>query len=166
MSRLGTIFDVAILESLNGGDLFLLGNDLAVVKGNENQHYLAMFGGNVESNTPSIFTGNERNDYWGNALLWAENETLQFNSNTERVLNTTPLTSAGRLTIENAVKNDLKFLSSVAEVTVAVTFPNLNTVQINIVAIYKTGEKVVTTFSYVKIGDGDFSYYDFNSDFA
>jgi hypothetical protein len=36
------------------------------------------------------------------------------------VLNTTPLTSFGRLKIEQAIKNDLKFMSDFAEVQVQV----------------------------------------------
>ena len=153
------------MESNNGGDLLQLGNDLAVVMGDENQFYLAMFGGNVESNTPTIDTGNERTDYWANEVFWLEDQNKQFNSFTERVLNNTPLTSSGRILIENAVKNDLKYLSSEAAVTVNVTIPANDTVKIAIQAIYNTGKKTVAVYQYKKTLEGDFSLIDFNNDF-
>ena len=40
-------FDLAIIETLNGGDLQKVGNDIGVIYGNENQGYLGMFGGNI-----------------------------------------------------------------------------------------------------------------------
>src|SRR6478609_1664123 len=118
-------FDLAIGEAEgNGGDIKMLKNDLAIVYGNENQVYLALFGGNVEQNTPAIPTITQTNDYWGNSLFWTNNAAQQFNSNTERILNTTALNSAGRVKIENAVKDDLKYLQDTGvQVTVNVTLP-------------------------------------------
>lgn len=162
------IFDLAIGESdNNGGDLKLLGKDLAVVNGMENQVYLALFGGNVEQNTPSIITGAPTFDYWANNLLWPNRQDLQFNSNTERILNTTELSSAGRVTIENAVKSDLAYLVALgATVTVNVTLPGINMVQMNITTIYSNGTGSVTTIQFGKVSsDGDFSVFDFNEDF-
>lgn len=163
-----TYFDHAIGESQgNGGDLQLLGNDLALVYGNENQVYLALFGGNVEQNTPALITNAQTEDYWGNNLFWPNDPSKQFNSNTERTLNTTALNSAGRITIENAVKSDLKFLVDMgATVTVNVTIPSVNLVTIMIRTVYKDGIRRMTIIKFGKqFTDGDFSLVDFNEDF-
>lgn len=163
-----TYFDQAIGESDgNGGDLKLLGNDIALVYGNENQVYLALFGGNVEQNTPPIVTANQTEDFWGNNLFWPNDPSRQFNSNTERILNTTALNSAGRIIIENAVKSDLKFLQDLgATVNVVVTIPGINMVNINIQTIYSNGVRRLTIIKFGKeLTDGDFSLFDFNEDF-
>jgi hypothetical protein len=95
--------DLLIYETGSGGDLLISGNDLAQVQGYENSPYLAMFGGG---------------DWWGNYLLPTEN---QFNSQTEQTLNTTPLSSAGRQTIEAAIKADLAYLDNIEGTTWSVT---------------------------------------------
>lgn len=161
-------FDIAIGERKdgNGGDIQLLGNDLAVVNGNENQVYLALFGGNVEQNTPAVILSNtQQKDYWGNNLFWRNDTERQFNSNTERTLNTVPLNSAGRLKIENAVNDDLKFLKdNGATVTVNVTLPGINTVKINITTVYSngTGRISVVTFDAKFPAGIDFYEIDFD----
>jgi hypothetical protein len=163
------VYDHAIGESDgNGGDLQLLGNDFALVYGNENQIYLALFGGNIEQSTnePSPIPG-QNFDYWGNKLFHGNIPGRQFNSKTERTLNNTPLNSAGRVKIENAVKDDLKFLTDLgATFTVNVTLPAINTVKINIVTIYPNGSKRMTVINFgnTKL-TGDFNPLDFNDDF-
>jgi len=161
-------FDQAIGESAgNGGDLQLLGNDLAIVYGQENQIYLALFGGNVEQNTPATNTrAAQRFDWWGNSLLMPNDSQRQFNSSTERVLKTTSLNSAGRIKIENAVKDDLKYLTELgAKVTVTVSLPGINTVKIEIKSVYSQGNGNLTIITFGKrVGsDGDFSLLDFSS---
>jgi phage gp46-like protein len=156
-------FDLAVGESEgNGGDLQQIGNDLAVVYSVENQVYLALFGGNVEGNTDTkIGSG-----WWGNKLFFGNDTAKQFNSNTERILNTVALSSAGRIKIENAVKDDLKYLN--ANITVIVTIPSINTVRIDIKAIYPDGTRrlsIITFGRRTKDGVGDFSLLDFNEDF-
>lgn len=159
-------FDLAIIETLNGGDFQLVGNDLAVVNGNENQGYLAMFGGNVEQNTESIVTLADSKDFWGNTLMFPSQASYQFNSNTERVLNTTPLTSVGRVRIENAIKTDLKYMKDVGvEITVSVSIPETNKVTVDITAVFPTGEQKVAIINFIKKAGGDFFAIDFNNDF-
>jgi hypothetical protein len=166
MSNNSQYFDLAIIETENGGDLQLLGKDLAVVYGNENQMYLAMFGGNVEQDTEAVVTLAESDDFWANSLLFPSDAFLQFNSKVERLLNTTELSSSGRVVIENGVKGDLKFLKSLgAEITVSVTIPATNIVTIQINAVFKNGQKSVTIINYKKKANGDFSALDFNNDF-
>jgi len=88
--------DIQVLETGNGGDIFLKGNDLVAVTGVENMPYLGTFGGDA--------------NWWGNDLLFSENETFQFTSETNVLLNNVALTSGNRLLIEEAIKRDLQFL--------------------------------------------------------
>jgi hypothetical protein len=88
--------DIQLLETGNGGDITLSGNDLVAVTGVENQPYLACFGGDA--------------NWWGNELLFNANETYKFLSETEALLTKVALTSANRLLIEAAIKRDLQFL--------------------------------------------------------
>lgn len=88
--------DIQILESGNGGEIAISGNDLVAVTGVENQPYLGCFGGD--------------DNWWGNELLFNANETYKFLSETEALLTQVALTSANRLLIEAAIKRDLQFL--------------------------------------------------------
>lgn len=157
-------FDQAIGESNgNGGDLQQLGNDLAIVYGQENQVYLALFGGDIEGNTNTIIGSG----WWGNTLLYGNDTSKQFNSNTERVLNTTALNSGGLVKIQNAVKSDLAYLK--AKIAVTVTIPSVNMVKIEIRVVYPDGSRRLSIITFGKrpstSGVGDFSIFDFNEDF-
>jgi hypothetical protein len=156
--------DLAVLETGNGGDLQLKGNDLAMVFGYENNVYLALFGGNVEQVTPpNRVPGTEDFSWWGNRLLMPSNQSNQFNSITERTLKTTPLTSAGRLIIENAVKKDLEFMAAFAKVKVDVVIVATDVVNINIETRQLDGQPSITIITYNPT-TGDFNI-DFNNDF-
>jgi hypothetical protein len=61
------MFDLAIIETGDGGDYQLKGNDLAVVNGSENMPYIAMFGGNIEATLNNIVQ-DQSLDYWGNTF--------------------------------------------------------------------------------------------------
>ena len=96
--------DLLIYETGDGGDLKVLNNDLALTTSLYNQVYLCLFGGNVEASTKGNELENEKRfDWWANDLL-----DLNFNSETERIINTVTLNPSGRLKILQAVKNDLK----------------------------------------------------------
>ncbi len=111
-----------MIESGNGGDLVLLGNDLATIFGWQNMVYLALFGGNVAGSTPVERIESEQAvDYWANGLINPNTPAVQFNSLTERTLKEVALNSSGRLTIENAVIEDLAFMSDFAQVSVTVS---------------------------------------------
>lgn len=158
-SRFGKIFDLAIGETLNGGDLTMNGNDLAAVYSQENQIYLAIVGGNVEASTPD----SENKDFWGNYLLTPEQ---QFNSETQRTLKITPLSSAGRGIIEAAVKKDLEFLSPYSDVTVSVSIPKVDTVLIKVTILWNEGKKQLTVFTFKENPvTGDYSLEDYNNDY-
>jgi len=114
--------DLQIVETGNGGDLVKKTKDLLTIEGFQNMPYLAMFGGNVREDTPTRRIATQQNfDWWGNGLLMPNDQSLQFNSQTERALNTIALTSSGRALIEQAVAADLKFMKAFAQVAVAVS---------------------------------------------
>lgn len=110
--------DVLIYEQGTGGDALLKGNDLATLNGYENSPYLSMFGGD--------------NTFWGNYLM-PDNI---FSSKTAAILNKTPLSSAGRKTIEDAINADLSFLNNIPGTTwtlfTAITNANRLRIDINI----------------------------------
>ena len=127
--------DLTLKETGDGGDLTLLGNDLLLTSGIFNQIYMALFGGNPEAST----TGNEliteqRQDWWGNALLSQDKPAIQQNSETEKALGNVAITSAGRLEIEEAVKSDLKFLNEVAQIGVDTSILAEDKIEISILA--------------------------------
>jgi len=153
-------FDVALFENNNGGDSLVKGNDLVKFFENEGQVYLALFGGNVEEDTPTVqIKGKERNYYWGNYFLNTEN---QFNSRTERTLKNVSLSSQGRGKIQAAVEYDLAYLKKYANINVVVSIIGQNKITIKIFTAYFTGKKILTTISYSSPNlDGDFSLLDF-----
>lgn len=110
--------DVQVIETGNGGDLNIKGSDLAMVFSFENMPYLALFGGNKESSTRPRLESEQAFDYWANSILFVSDPSIQFNSETERALETIPLTSSGRLQIEEAIKKDLEFMKPFAIVKV------------------------------------------------
>lgn len=124
--------DLQVRETGNGGDLNLVNNDLQVVESLENMVYLGMFGGNTEASTGPRLETEQGFDYWANSLVYPNNPDMQFNSLTERTLNEVSLSSSGRLKIEQAVKSDLAFMNSFAEVTVSVSIVSNNRADINV----------------------------------
>lgn len=128
---MGAVGDLNLLESNSGGDVLLKGRDLQFIYGWQNMPYLALFGGNVAQDTPSLVLPEEqRFDYWGNGLFHSAEPELQFNSLTERMLMNVELSSAGRLQIEQAVKKDLQFMQAFAIIDVEVSITGVDRVEI------------------------------------
>lgn len=148
MRRAGTQFDLAITESFDGGELIKNGNDLSIVFGKESMPYLSMFGGMAD-----------KSQWWANNLLFKSKPNLQYNSLTEWTLNNTTLNSAGRQTIETAIKKDLQFLNPDL---VQVSIISDNEVSVLIRGFF--GEATIN-FSRRITSDGDFFFMDFNDDF-
>lgn len=161
------MFDVAITESGSGGDIVIQGNDLALVYGMENQPYLASFGGNIEADTISNVVIDISEDYWGNALLIPNNPNVQFNSKLERALRVTPLTSAGRTKIINALTQDLQYLQDSLgnNVAINVSIISDNWLQIQLNITLAKGTRVIIINYKKQSADGDFYLFDFNDDF-
>jgi hypothetical protein len=166
--------DLAIIETGNGGELKLLGNDFAMQGGWGNMPYLAMFGGNPQGVTKEKLPTEESLDWRGNNLLMPQDKSIQFNSLTERTLMEVALNSSGRLKIEQAVKKDLEFMEAFAEIKVSVTIPAVDKVKIDIRVqqpenlqgripdIYK---QYIFIWDATKQVLGDFRLLDFNNDY-
>jgi hypothetical protein len=166
--------DIAIIENGNGGDLKIVGNDFARQGGFGNMIYIALFGGNIEQSTGELVATQQDFSYWANRVLFNENESIQYNSLTERTLRDVPLTSAGRTKIQQAVERDLKFMNDFAKVTVVVSIEGVDRVLINIRVQeldknLGTSPAVFSAFIFVwdatKQEVGDFRIQDFNDDF-
>lgn len=125
--------DLELVLTGDGGDLIKTSKDLSVIFGFQNMPLLAMFGGNVKMSTPNTRIETEQDfSFWGNNLLMPQDTSIQFNSQTERALNTIALTSSGRALIQQAVENDLAFMKDFATVSVAVSIIDTDTVIIAI----------------------------------
>ena len=163
--------DLLLIETYNGGDLRLKGNDLEVLPGWGNMPYLAMFGGNVEASTKVRQPQEQVFDWWGNDLLMSQDTSVQFNSYTEKALKDTPLTSAGRVKIQQAVEKDLVFMKEFAIINVIVSIVDVNKVriQINVKQPSDTASQYKAVIfiwdGTLQSLDGDFSIFDFNNDF-
>lgn len=125
--------DISIYENGSGGEILIQNGDLTLSESLLQLVYLALFGGNVEQSTEAGgVEGIENLDWWGNSLLFNQNQTKWFNSETERTLKNTALNSQGRRTIEQAVINDLNFLSNLTETSVEVSILSDKKVSINV----------------------------------
>lgn len=113
--------DLKLIETFSGGDLVQNSTDLELISGFGNMIYLALFGGNVEQSTPTRRIASEQYfDFWGNSLFANNNQSIQFNSETERTLRNVALNSQGRILIIEAIKKDLSFFITFANVIVDV----------------------------------------------
>lgn len=125
--------DLLLVETADGGDLVLKGNDLVSIEGFQNMPYLALFGGNVEASTEGLAPTNDENfDWWGNNLLMPNDSRIQMNSTVEKLLQNIALTSSTRIEIEQAVISDLSFMKVFATVKVLVSLVGVDRVEINI----------------------------------
>lgn len=123
--------DLLMQESNNGGDLVLKGNAMSLANSFQNMPYLAMFGGNVEQSTLGPKEpGEQAQDWWGNYLLMSQQPDVQLNSIFERTITQVSLSSAGRLQLERAVKEDIKFMEAFALVNVTASIQDVDRVKI------------------------------------
>ena len=134
--------DIHLFETGSGGDFAIVNNDLLMGESLYQQIYLALFGGNIEASTkPSYLASEERFDYWGNSLIWKDAKTKQFNSETERTLGNVALNSSGRLSILQAVNNDLDYLKGVVDFTVEVGIESVSRISITVSFSEKTNQQ-------------------------
>lgn len=85
--------DILLTETGSGGDVVVCNHDLVTIAGYENTPYLAQYGGS---------------SCWADDLLFFGD--TRHTARTEKVVNTTPLTSTGRVLIEEAMNDDLLFI--------------------------------------------------------
>lgn len=140
--------DLKMVETFDGGDIVFSGRDLVVIDGFQNMPYLGMFGGNVKQSTKEFNVDEQRGDFWGNSLLMLGQPEIQYNSDTERLLNTTALNSTSRLLIEQTIKKDLDFMTKFAKVVVAVSIIGPDRISITI-EIREPNNTESNVFSYI-----------------
>lgn len=134
--------DIALFESGSGGDFSIVNNDLLMGETLYQQIYIALFGGNVQESTKASYLETEdRYDYWGNSLIWKDVKTKQFNSETERTILTTTLNSSGRLSVIQAVYQDLNYLVAVVTFSVDVEIIDTNSLRIIVNISGKTNQQ-------------------------
>jgi len=123
--------DLMLAENNNGGDLVYGTNDFIQIDGWGNMIYIALFGGNVEQDTPDTRPDNSQQfDWWGNSFI--RELAAQANSSTERTLMQVALNSQGRVLIQQAVESDLEFMQEFCELEVEVAITGVDRVEINI----------------------------------
>jgi len=141
--------DIHLFESGSGGDFLLMNGDLALSETLFQTVYLALFGGNVEASTVgNEIDSQERVDFWGNDLFFRDEKSKQFNSETERTLNSVTINSSGRLKIKSAVEQDLFFLKNIADLEIEVLILGINKVNIQI-KITQIGEQSSRLFQFI-----------------
>jgi len=159
------MFDFAVIEGLNGGDLQMIGNDIATYEGIEGMPYLSWFGGNPGYPTQKRNEGEEANDWWGNNLLLFDDQGIQFNSLLEKKLQTVAITSAGRADMEETAKKDLLWLLPYGSYEVTVTIVTVDHVRLRLFVRLKDGTTYLKVVNLKRREDGDFFLDDFNDDF-
>lgn len=142
------VADLRLIETGNGGELVLKGNDVQMIEGWQNMPYIGIFGGNEKESTTGAKVNEQAFDYWGNYLFEPSNQNVWYNSGTERLLQTIALTTAGRIQIEEQVKKDLEFMKQFAIITVNVLLIAVDRVQIDI-QINEPNQNQVNNFSYI-----------------
>ena len=120
-----------MIETGNGGDIELDGNDLIMIGGLQNMPYIAMFGGNVDAATQGEKVDGELAlDYWANNLLMPQDLAIQYNSELERWLKTISINPAGRIQLQRSVERDLAFMQVFAIVSVQVLLKSADRIKI------------------------------------
>lgn len=142
------MIDVLIIDTVDGGDYKLQNNDLVTVKGWQNMVYLALFGGNIEENTKEYRPNEQRFDWWANDLFFENDSSIQFNSDTERMLNNTVISSETRPFIEATVKSDLQFMNEFATVGVSAIIEGVDRLKIEISVIEPSASQSLN-FAYI-----------------
>lgn len=126
------IKDLLIWKNANGGDIHT-SSDIELGDSLPQLAFLCLFGGNKEASTTSnLIQKDERKDYWANSLFYRDEENKQFNSETERTLSKIALNSNGRIKVLSSVKNDLKKLNNIADISVEVSIKSDYILEINI----------------------------------
>ena len=134
--------DILLYETGAGGDFAIVDDDLAMGESLYQQIFLAMFGGNIEASTKATyFETEDRFDYWGNSLIWKNEKTKQFNSETERAIQNNALNSFGRLNILRAVNIDLEYLKSMLNFTADVQITGRDNLRIIVNFSQKTNQQ-------------------------
>lgn len=141
--------DILLFESGDGGEMEVANNDITLTETLFQQVYLRLFGGNLEASTTGTeIEGQEREDWWGNSLLFEDEKEKQFNSTTEQILDRVALNTSGRIDIIRAVEFDLKGLEGIADVSVDVVILSESRIKISVL-LQKPGKIEDKFFQFI-----------------
>lgn len=136
--------DVVLYQSLDDGEIEVVGGVVTMDGGLQTAVYLSLFGGNFKDDG----LANNEFGWWGNTLETTASRKLV--SETQNLLQGIPSTANNRLRIDQAVRRDLQWMltEKVAnEIDVAVTIPGLNKIKI-VVTINAIG--LESTFEFIE----------------
>ena len=137
------MLNTLLYEDGSGGSLSLKGNDIETTRSLFTMFYIALFGGNVEADSKQDKDTSVFNEsWWGNSIQLNGNKFI--NSKTERTLKGATQTSKDITDIKKAVKADLKRFEYLGKLTVDVTYPKLNWVEIDITIEQESNESTVS----------------------
>lgn len=121
--------DVKLFNTVDGGEISVVGGITEMSSGLDTAAYLSLFGGNDEDDGSD---GNPKT-WWGN--LTETEPAKKYVSETQFLLKSIPATSENLLRIEDAAARDLQWFLDVkaaSSVTVAASIPALNRITISI----------------------------------
>lgn len=124
--------DLYLIETGNGGDLVVVGNDMKIIDGLENFIYIGLFGGNPGHSTQGAKVDEQIFDFWGNYLFEPSNRSIWFNSTFEYLLRNLAITTANRIVLEQAILEDLQFMTSFATIQPTVQIVGFDKLKITI----------------------------------
>lgn len=129
--------DVLLKQTLDGGDVELVGGILATTDGFETACYLSLFGGNEED---SGRTEDDLKQWWGN--FTDPNATEHQRSETQHVLRSQPIASALIRALQIAAERDLAWMVDTGyarSVSATATIPERNRVRLVVEATTDAG---------------------------
>ena len=122
--------DVLLLQTNNDGDVVYEDGDLKTEKGLQTAAYLSLFGGNKDDGG-----FDEKTKMWWANFQEADAD-YQYRSETQALLDSSPLTSALLLRLEDANLRDLNWLITsgyATTITSEASIPAVNRLQLDIV---------------------------------
>ena len=128
--------DVKLYQTLDSGEIDIVGGIVAMDTGMATAVYLSLFGGNRDDPGES----DQKKTWWGN--VEEPDIDKQYRSKTQYLLQSIPVTSFNLLRIKAAAENDIDWLkkqNGVDSIDVSVTIPGLNRIKI-VVLIIVNGE--------------------------
>ncbi len=136
--------DVKLVNTVDGGDISVVGGVTEMSSGFETASYLSMFGGNKEDDGSD---GNPET-WWGN--IDETEPAKQYRSETQFILDSLPASSGNLKRVEAAAIRDHQWfldLQIASSVTVEATIPTRNKIKLT-VNINAEGEE--TSFSFTE----------------